>query len=139
MSVLCDTSFLWAARNLRDSHHARAVELLRELLRGEHGKPHLTDLIFMEAVTLALARTGRHSAAVGTGDMLRQERGGKRLFLLHHVTPNHVEAAWKELCRHTDKALSMTDWTSVVVARELELDAIVSFDEGFDGLFPRLL
>ena len=47
MSVLCDTSFLWAARNLRDSHHARAVELLRELLRGEHGKPHLTDLIFI--------------------------------------------------------------------------------------------
>ena len=138
MSVLCDTSFLLAARNLRDANHDRAVQLLRELLRGEHGRPHVTDFIFAEAVTIALARTNRHSAAVGMGDMLQQERDGRRLFTWHHVTPAQVDTAWAELRRHADKALSMTDWMSIVVARELELDAILSFDEGFDGLFPRL-
>ena len=138
MSVLVDTSFLFALKNLDDENHSRAVELYRELFRGRHGVGYTTNLIFAEAVTVALARSNRHSAAVSMGELLlRADPSGPR-FSLHHLTPAQLNAAWDECRRHRDKSLSMTDWTSIVVARDLEIAQILSFDAGFDGLYARL-
>ncbi len=52
MSVLLDTSFLFAFKNTRDADHVRAVELFREVLRGQHGASYTTDFVFAEAVTV---------------------------------------------------------------------------------------
>jgi predicted nucleic acid-binding protein len=138
MSVLVDTSFLHALKNLDDEDHDRAVELFRELLHHEHGTPYTTNLVFAEAVTVALVRTGRHSAAVSVGEMILREHRGKPFFSLHHVSPTQLSAAWKEFCRHRDQALSLTDWASVVVASDLDIDFILTFDRGFDGIHSRL-
>ena len=138
MSLLVDTSFFVAVKSLRDAAHARAIELFQEILRGEHGATHTTDFVFAEAVTVALARTRRHSAAVGVGEFALRAGDGRRLFPMHYVTPDELRGAWEEFRRYRDKGLSMVDWTSVVVARDLEADAILSFDEGFDGIYPRL-
>ena len=138
MSLLVDTSFFVAVRSLRDAAHARAIGLFQEILRGEHGAIHTTDFVFAEAVTVALARTRRHSAAVGVGEFMLRAGDGRPFFLMHHVTRDELLEAWEEFRRYRDKGLSMVDWTSVVVARKLEADAILSFDEGFDGVYPRL-
>lgn len=137
MSVLVDTSFFLAVKSLRDSNHARAVDLFREILRGEHGVAHTSDFIFAEAITAALARTHRHSAAVGIGELILLRQSGAPLFVLDHVAPEQVREAWAEFQRYKEKDLSMTDWTSVVLARHLEADAILSFDGGFDGVYAR--
>ena len=47
-------------------------------------------------------------------------------------------SAWSEFRRFRERELSMTAWVSVVVARQLEVDGILSFDSGFDGIFPRV-
>jgi len=138
MSLLVDTSFLVAVKSLGDAAHSRAVELFQEILRGEHGATHTTDFVFAEAVTVALARTRRHSAAVGVGEFVLRAGDGHPFFLMHHVTPDELLAAWEEFRRYRDRGLSMVDWTSVIVARNLEADAILSFDEGFDGVYHRL-
>ncbi len=138
MSVLLDTSFLFAFKNTRDADHVRAVELFREVLRGQHGASYTTDFVFAEAVTVVLVRTGRHSAAVRIGDLVLAGNRGTAPISLHHVSPDQLLDAWTEFRRHEDQKLSLTDWTSVVVARALELDVILSFDRGFDGIFPRL-
>ena len=138
MSVLVDTSFLHAFRNLDDEDHGRAVELFQELLHHEHGTPYTTNLIFAEAVTVALVRTGRHSAAVGMGEMILREHRRMPVFSLHHVSPTQLSAAWEEFRRHREQSLSLTDWTSVVVARDLDIDIVLTFDRGFDGIYPRL-
>ena len=138
MSALVDTSFLHAFKNLDDEDHKRAVELFQELLHHEHGTPYTTDLIFAEAVTVALVRTGRHSAAVGVGEMRLREHRGKPFFSLHHVSPTELSAAWEEFRRHRDQSLSLTDWASVVVARDLDIDSILTFDRWFDGIHSRL-
>jgi len=93
--------------------------------------------VFAEAVTAVLVRTHRHSAAVGVGDLVRLSREGSPVFPMHHVTEEEWEEAWREFRRYRERELSMTDWISVVVARHLEAEAIVSFDRGFDGVFPR--
>ena len=138
MSLLVDTSFFMAVKHLRDADHDRATELFREVFRGEHGVAHTTNVVFLEAVTVALARTRRHSAAKGVGELVRLRTGERQMFPLQHVSSGQLTMAWEEFLGHQDKFLSMVDWTSVVVARELEVDAILSFDRGFDGIFPRL-
>lgn len=138
MSLLVDTSFFVALKSLRDAAHARAVELFEEVLRGEHGAAHTTDFVFAEAVTVAMARTHRHSAAVDLGEFVLRVDDGRPLFSVHHVTPDELREAWREFRRYRERDLSMVDWTSVVVARDVEAAAILSFDEGFDGIYPRL-
>jgi predicted nucleic acid-binding protein len=138
MSVLVDTSFLFAVKNLDDDDHARAVELFQELLHREHGAAYATNLIFAEAITVSLVRTGRHSAAVAIGELLLRRYRGEPFFSMYHVSPPQLQSAWEEFKRHPDKSLSLTDWTSVVAARELEIDRVLSFDRGFDGIHPRL-
>jgi len=137
MTVVVDTSFFVALKSLRDGNHGRAVELFAELLRGEMGAAHTTDFVFAEAVTAVLARTHRHSAAVAIGDLVRLAHRGAPVFPMHHVTESEFVDAWAEFRRYRERELSMTDWTSVVVARGLEADAILSFDRGFDGVFAR--
>ncbi len=138
MSLLVDTSFFVAVKSLGDLNHSRAVGLLQEIIRGEHGVAHTTDFVFAEAVTTALARTHRHSAAVAVGELVYVMQDGTALFAMNHVTPDQLREAWRQFRRYGDRELSMTDWTSVVVARDLELDSILSFDHGFDGIHPRL-
>jgi predicted nucleic acid-binding protein len=138
MSLLVDTSFFIALKHLRDADHDRATELFREVFRGKHGVAHTTSVVFLEAVTVALARTHRHSAAKGVGELIQMRTGERQMFPLQHVSSGQLTAAWDAFRGHQDKFLSMVDWTSVVVARELEVDAILSFDRGFDGIFPRL-
>jgi len=137
MTVLVDTSFFVALKSLRDTNHHRAAELFAEILKGEKGAAHTTNLVFSEAVTAALARTHRHSAAVGIGELIFLARDGSPVFPMHHITEEELEEAWREFRRYRERELSMTDWTSVVVARQLEAEAILSFDHGFDGVFPR--
>ncbi len=138
MSLLVDTSFFVAVKSLSDVNHSRAVGLLQEIIRGEHGAAHTTDFVFAETVTTVLARTHRHSAAVGVGELVYVTQDGNQLFAIDHVTPDQLREAWRQFRKHGDRELSMTDWTSVVVARELELDSILSFDHGFDGIYSRL-
>jgi len=138
MSVLLDTSFVIALRNQRDEHHARAAALFKELLEHRHGHMHATNLVFSETVTTAFARTRRHSSAVAAGEVFLLQHGGRPLVRMHHLTGPQLLSAWDEFRRYRDKKLSMVDWTSVVVARELEVDHVLSFDEEFDGILPRL-
>jgi len=137
MTVVVDTSFFVALKSLRDADHARAVELFTELLRGDMGAAHTTDFVFSEAVTAVFARTHRHAAAVGVGDLIHLSRERAPVFPMYHVTEDELGDAWKEFRRYRDRELSMTDWTTVIVARVLEADAILSFDRGFDGVFAR--
>lgn len=138
MTVIVDTSFFVALKSLRDADHDRAVALFADLLRGEMGGAHTTNFVFSEAVTAVLARARRHSAAVGVGDLIRLSRDGSPVFPMHHVTEEELEEAWREFRRYRERELSMTDWTTVVVARHLEAEAVLSFDRGFDGVFTRL-
>ena len=139
MSVLLDTSFVIALKNPRDADHARALARFREMLQGIHGALFSTNVVFAEAVTMARVRMRRFTAAVGVSEFFFSAYDGKPLVRLQHLTPPQLTAAWAEYRRHEDKELSLVDWASVAVARDLELDAIASFDEGFDGIYPRLL
>jgi predicted nucleic acid-binding protein len=48
------------------------------------------------------------------------------------------QEAWPVFERHYHKGLSFTDCTSLVAIRRRGIDAIASFDDGFDGLVGRV-
>lgn len=141
MSVLIDTSVWFAKVHERDDSHDLAQSFFSACLEGEHGPVYTTTDVVDEALTLALAR-GK-SEAYG---MVRDLAG---FFGLRSYPPSVAsvldvdhsvqEEAWGLLKRHCDgKALSFTDCTSLVLARDYRVDAIASLDDDFEGLFPRV-
>lgn len=56
--VVLDSSFLIAYHNSRDVHHTAAAEAMPKLVAGEWGGALLLEYVFLEVVTVLLARRG---------------------------------------------------------------------------------
>jgi predicted nucleic acid-binding protein len=61
--VVLDSSFLIAYHNSRDVHHESAAEAMERLVAGEWGRALLLEYVFVEVVTVLLARRGLQTAA----------------------------------------------------------------------------
>ena len=138
MTVVVDTSVLVAAFNERDEKHAQALALVDQLRRGEHGEAFTTDFILDEVVTVLLARTGRHAAAVRALDFIVPADPGTAWIALELVGEEAFFRALEMFRRSGRRALSFTDWTTVTVVRDGRADAVVSFDGDFDGIAARI-
>ncbi len=130
MSVLLDTGFIIAAFNRRDSNHAWAKRLMREILEGKWGTPYITDYIVDEVLSYAAARLAGDTG-VKLGELLLE----RRVFRLIPVTLDIVLDAWSLYRRHYP-SLSFTDATSIIVARVYGIDYIVTVETR--GAMPRL-
>ncbi|MDJ0269286.1 MAG: PIN domain-containing protein [Aigarchaeota archaeon] len=71
--MFLDSNVFIAFYNKRDSNHTRAVELINMIANADLGTPYTSDYIFDEAVTTALARTGRMTIALNLGRMILGE------------------------------------------------------------------
>jgi hypothetical protein len=140
MSTFLDTGVFVAFVNKRDRDHDRAVELVDELRRGRYGIPYTSDYVFDEAVTVALARTRRMSAALNVGALIlgSKEYGTSALARMLRVDEETFYEAWKAFRAHKKLELSFTDHTCISLARAYAGGLIMSFDEGFDGLLTRI-
>jgi len=138
LTVVVDTSVLVAAYNERDEKHERALELDEQLRRGEHGEAFTTDFILDEVVTVLLARTGRHAIAVRALDFILPADPDTAWIALELVEEEAFFRALEAFRRSGRRELSFTDWTTVTVVRDGRADAIVSFDEDFDGVAARI-
>ncbi len=134
LAVFIDTCVFVAARNKRDVNHSRAVELLRQALQGVYGAVYTSDYVFDEAVTVALARTGRPEIAVDIGNFILSSRRLRILFVDQHV----LEEAWTIFRRYASRGLSFTDATTVALMRIYGIDYLMSFDSHFDGIVARI-
>ena len=137
MSVFLDTGFFVAFHNSRDVNHSRAVELMESLLGGEIGLGFTSDYVFDEAVTVALMRTGRHDVAVNLGNLiLGVDR--PRFVTVLPVVEGIFNDSWSIFMRYSERGLSFTDCSSITLVRKLDIESIISFDKGFDGILSRL-
>ena len=74
MTVLLDTGFIIAPFNKRDRHHRWAARLMRNILKGAHGTPFITDYIIDEVLSYAAARLGRE-VSLKLGRLMLEEAG----------------------------------------------------------------
>ena len=134
MAVFVDTCVFIAVRNSRDVNHSRAVELMREILKGAYGVAYYSDYVFDEAVTVALALTGRPEIAIDVGNFML---ASPRLKMLT-VDRTAFKRAWEIFRELAHKRLSFTDAISVALMERYKIGYIASFDKHFDGIVPRI-
>jgi len=137
MSVLVDSGVFYAHADSDAERHVPAVRAFDALIDGAYGQPYTTDYVYDETVTLTLRRTGRFERARTVGRRIRGEGEFPDLVRIEHVTPLAFEAAVDVFERYDDQQLSFTDATTIAVAEELDIDAVLSFDDDFDGIVER--
>jgi predicted nucleic acid-binding protein len=134
MAVFIDTGPFLALYDAEDVHHKRSKELIKGALTGTFGRLYTSNYIIDEALTVILVRTKQHQQAVELGKYLIESPRITRL----NVDDDVFESAWRKFQNFKDKALSFTDCTSLALVEKYEVNQIMSFDRGFDGLTKRL-
>lgn len=138
MTAVVDTSLIVAAFNERDAMHDRALQILEEIRKGRHGEVFTTVFVLDEVVTVLLSRTGRHENAVQAVDFVLPSNPDEAWLAFEPIGEETFFRALDAFRRSGRRELSFTDWTTVAMIREGRADAVVSFDEDFDGLVVRI-
>lgn len=130
---MLDSSFLVAFHNARDVHHDAAAEAMERILDNDWGTPILLEYVFLEVVTVLLARRGLDKA-VEVGTVLL----GAREVQFVPCSEVFLESWWM-FRRQPSRRLSFTDAALAAVAKQRGIERIATFDQGFydiDGLKP---
>lgn len=130
-----DTGPLLAAVLPRDPDHAAAVAILRRATEGAWASVHTSDFVLAEALNFVRMEVKR----VETAEVLLTLAFGSSEVppLMRSVARVHSARFAAALARYRkefDRGLSLTDWTSVVIAEDEGFDEIATFDAGFRGV-----
>ena len=133
MTIFIDTGIFEAFHNKRDENHLKAREIVRRIVKAEFGAAFTSDYIFDEAVTLALARTGRSEAALGLGRMILGE-SSRPFAILLRVGQEEFRQSWTLFAKYSSKGLSFTDCSSLALMETMEIEQMATFDSHFEGI-----
>ena len=123
--IVLDSSFLVAHHNSRDVHHGAAAATMERLVTGEWGPALLLEYVFLEVVTVLLARRGL-DIAVRVATILLQARE------VEFVPSSDMFLDVMETFRAQPHGrLSFTDAAIVTVARTREARYVATFDRDF--------
>ena len=123
--IVLDSSFLVAYHNQRDVHHRSAAAAMERLLAGEWGPALLLEYVFVEVVTVVLARRGL-DVATRVATALGQARE------VEFVPSSDTFASVVETFRtQRTGRLSFTDAAIVTVSRQRQADFVATFDRDF--------
>ena len=126
--VVVDSSFLIAYHNTRDVHHAAATRAMLRLLGGEWGQALLLEYVFLEVVTVLMARRDLSAATEVAGRLLAARE-------VDFVPCSDFFFETLQTFRNQpDGRLSFTDAAIVTVARRNPPGVIATFDRDFNGI-----
>lgn len=132
--LFVDTGVLLAAALPRDPGHLAAVDMLRRLADGEWTSARTSNYVVAEALNFVRMKIKRRDAAEA---VLRMAFGDARSApVLDRVVRIHgglFAAALERYSADFARGLSLTDWTTVVAAKE-DGSAVATFDQAFRGV-----
>jgi len=138
MTVFLDTGVLYADHDRNASRHDAASTALDAVYDGEFGQPYVSDYVYDEAVTLTLKRGGAFAPARRIGEKIRGVDPYPKAYELLRVSAAVFDDAVDAFERYDDQALSFTDATTVALCGRHDIDAVLSFDDDFDGVTERI-
>lgn len=138
MSVLIDTGVFFAQHDRAAARHGVATDAMEVVLDGELGQPYTSDYVLDEAITLTRTRTDRHEAALTVANRILGRDGYPSLVELLRVDRDVLENTIETFERYDDQSLSFTDASTIALAQTKDIDAVLSFDDDFDGLVERI-
>ncbi len=123
--LILDSSFLIAYHNKNDVHHPASSKIMEDVLDGKFGVALLLEYVFLEVVTVLLARRGL-AVATSVAATLLQARE------VEFVPCSDLFGNTLETFRTQKKAtLSFTDAALVTLARRHKRTPIATFDKDF--------
>lgn len=123
--IVVDSSFLIAYHNTRDVHHAAAARAMLHLVAGKWGRVLLLEYVFLEVVTVLLARRG-HAAAIDVGTRLLEAEE------VDFVPCSELFVEALEVFRtQSAGTLSFVDSAVVAAARARAAGRVATFDADF--------
>lgn len=141
MSVFVDTGVFYAAFDRTASRHETGRNSLETVLRSaEYGKVVTSEYVYDETVTLARQRTGRASEAIDVGRRIRATEDGSSPTgpTILFSSPSLFDVAIDTFDRFADHTLSFTDAMTIAMMDHHGIDAVLSFDDDFDGIVERI-
>jgi predicted nucleic acid-binding protein len=122
--IVLDSSVLCAYHNTRDVHHPAARDVVARLVAGEWDRGLLLEYVFLEVVTVLLARRGADTAMAAATALLEARELD---FVPCSPFFRDTLLTFQSQAR---RILSFTDATIVTVARQRKA-ALATFDRGF--------
>lgn len=123
--IVFDTSFLVALANEEDAHHQRAARAMERFRAGAWGEGLLPEYVFMEYVTVLMARR----------DLAFAEANGAALLDARELTfvpsSDHFLETWARFRGQAKGKLSFADAAVVVVALARGAEHVATFDDAF--------
>lgn len=137
MSIFVDSGVLYPMHDTDASRHETSKTAFRSVVTGGYGRLFTSDYVYDEAVTLTRSRTGRFDLARAVGDRIAGETG-QNVFELLFVDEPRFEESRRTFERYSDHDLSFTDATIIALVEAHDIDAVLSFDDDFDGIVDRI-
>jgi uncharacterized protein len=125
MRALIDTGAIYAIAAAGDRHHMEAAQLMGNWVKKE-GIFFLSDLVFIETMTLAKRRLGP-DVAIRLGCELRENP----IFSWIPLSPALEQETWAAFRNYDDKEWSYTDCELLVLAKKIKIADVFSFDNHF--------
>jgi predicted nucleic acid-binding protein len=138
MSVFVDTGVFYADHDEAATRHETADTAMDSVYQSELGQPYTSDYVYDETTTLTLQRTGSTDAAKTVGRRIRGAGEFHAAFSMERVTAPLFQRAVDLFERYDDQHLSFTDATTVALVQRHDIDAVLSFDDDFDGIVDRI-
>lgn len=137
MSVFVDTGVLYQMHDTAAPRHDTASAAFRTVLTGGYGQLFTSDYVYDEAVTLTLSRTGRVELAQAVGERI-VGGNGPDVFDLLFVDQTRFDESRRTFEKYSEHDLSFTDATTIALVQAQDIEAVLSFDDDFDGIVDRL-
>ena len=138
MSVFVDTGVFYAHHDTDASRHNIGMDALNTVLTApEYGHILTSEYVYDEVVTLTHRRTGDIAAGIEVGRRIRGSGYPDAIELLYS-SEQLFAAAVSAQQEYAEHGLSCTDAMTVALVEHHDIDAVLSFDDDFDGIVDRL-
>lgn len=132
--ILVDSGAWYALSDPQERHHTHATGMFTRLTKGEFGRILTSDYVLDETYTLLRMRLG-----IGAVTKLRDLLQRSSSLQVLRVSDRDFDHAVDLMLAHGDKRWSLTDCTSFVLMRELEVANAFTFDHNFSEAGFRVL
>lgn len=138
MGVLLDTGFLYGLKDEEDPRHDQAAKILKSFNWTEHAPAVTTDLIVAEVYSLLNARSkGNKMFFPAFNELFWGSECFFRIRFLDNDDFKHVVEILEKFTS-SRKILSVADASLIYISQQVSCEAIISFDEHFDGIISRI-
>lgn len=135
MSIFIDTGIWVGFFNLDDKQAARSSEIIEEIQKGVYGVAWTSTFVLDELYTFLERKTNDTQLAIEAIKVVLGKYTSLKPFV--KVYPISIENCVQTLNlaeKYSDKRMSFTDLTSILICQNLKMGYMASYDSHFKGL-----